>query len=75
MSSRRNSRPLAIATVVGTIATAGYMYFASTQMKQKEGQASIYKEGRGPSDLRSNESDARLGSSGVRAEVQGDKKS
>lgn len=33
------------------------------------------EEGRGPSDLRSNESDARLGSSGVRAEVQGDKKS
>jgi len=74
MSSRARSKPLAIATVVGTLATAGYMYVAGVQMKKEEGQSSIYKESRGPSDLKSNESDARMSSAGVRATVQGDKK-
>ncbi|CCM04398.1 uncharacterized protein FIBRA_06574 [Fibroporia radiculosa] len=50
------------------------MYVAGVQMKKEEGQASIYKEGRGLSGLKSNDSDARLGSAAVRATVQGDRK-
>ena len=32
----------AFAVVVGSVATLGYMYVASTQMKRAEGKASIY---------------------------------
>lgn len=28
--------------VLGSVATLGYMYYASTQMKQAEGKTSIY---------------------------------
>ncbi|KAH9932876.1 uncharacterized protein B0H18DRAFT_670319 [Fomitopsis serialis] len=76
MSSRARSKPLAIAVVVGSVATLGYMYVAGTQMKREEGQSSIYKESKGASSLGSSDSnDSRLGSAGVRAAVQGDRKS
>ncbi|KAH9836165.1 uncharacterized protein C8Q71DRAFT_858169 [Rhodofomes roseus] len=73
MSSRARSKPLAVAVVVGSIATLGYMYVAGTQSKRAEGQSSIYKESQGASKLGNDSSDARLGSAGVRAAVQGDK--
>ncbi|KAI0915946.1 hypothetical protein AcW1_009336 [Taiwanofungus camphoratus] len=74
MSSRSRSRPLAIATVVGTVATLGYMYVAGVQTKREEGPASIYKSPREAGGLTSNESDARMNSADVRSAVQGDRK-
>ncbi|KAH9947544.1 hypothetical protein B0H21DRAFT_821850 [Amylocystis lapponica] len=74
MSSRARSRPLAFGTVAASVATLGYMYYASTQMKQDEGQQSIYKKPQASGELRSASggSDARMGSADVRAAVQGD---
>ncbi|KAI0728515.1 hypothetical protein C8Q72DRAFT_747818, partial [Fomitopsis betulina] len=61
----------AIAVVLGSVATLGYMYYASTQMKQAEGKTSIYTAKLGTAD---GANDSRLGSAGVRAAVQGDRK-
>ncbi|KAI0763516.1 hypothetical protein BD413DRAFT_583004 [Trametes elegans] len=71
VNSRAPGRTLAIATVVGTVATLGYMYVAGSQTKKEEGPASVYNQSKG---LQSNESDARLNSTGVRETVQGDRK-
>ncbi|KAI0631284.1 hypothetical protein C8Q77DRAFT_1159963 [Trametes polyzona] len=71
VNSRAPGRTLAIATVVGTVATLGYMYVAGAQTKKEEGPASIYNESKG---LQNTTSDSRLGSSGVRETVQGDRK-
>ncbi|KAI0792345.1 hypothetical protein C8Q75DRAFT_752441 [Abortiporus biennis] len=43
-SSRANSKPFAIAVVVGSVATLGYMFIAGKQTKAEEGPASIYSE-------------------------------
>ncbi|EPS98304.1 hypothetical protein FOMPIDRAFT_1126898, partial [Fomitopsis schrenkii] len=66
----------ALAVVVGSVATLGYMYYASTQMKQQEGKASIYNTSQGAAKLGTPDgsSDSRLGSAGVRAAVQGEKR-
>lgn len=82
--------------VVGSVATLGYMYYASTQMKQQEGKASIYSaffavsssccridlslecadtsQGAAKLGTPDGSSDSRLGSAGVRAAVQGEKR-
>ncbi|EIW54973.1 uncharacterized protein TRAVEDRAFT_51101 [Trametes versicolor FP-101664 SS1] len=70
-NSRAPGRNLAIVTVVGTVATLGYMYVAGKQTKREEGPASIYNQSKG---LQSQTSDARLDSSGVRETVSGDRK-
>ncbi|KZT07103.1 uncharacterized protein LAESUDRAFT_132785 [Laetiporus sulphureus 93-53] len=75
MSSRTKSKPLAIATVVGSLATLGYMYIAGMQIKKEEGSASIFKEPKGPGNLTNSGSDARMSSAAVRSAVHGDRKS
>ncbi|KAH9852305.1 hypothetical protein C2E23DRAFT_757013 [Lenzites betulinus] len=69
--TRGPGRPLAIATVVGIVATLGYMYVAGAQTKREEGPASIYNKSKG---LQSESSDARMNSSAVRETVQGERK-
>ncbi|KAI0355900.1 hypothetical protein OH77DRAFT_1402062 [Trametes cingulata] len=71
MNSRAPGRTLAIATVVGTVATLGYMYVAGAQTKKEEGPASVYKESKG---LQAGNSDARMNSAQVRETVQGERK-
>ncbi|KAI8972815.1 hypothetical protein BD414DRAFT_425320 [Trametes punicea] len=71
VNSRAPGRTLAIATVVGTVATLGYMYIAGVQTKKEEGPASVYNESRG---LHSGTNDARLNSAEVRQTVQGERK-
>ncbi|KAI9068128.1 hypothetical protein FKP32DRAFT_1619310 [Trametes sanguinea] len=71
MNSKAPGRPLAIATVVATVATLGYMYVAGVQTKKEEGPASVYNESKG---LNSNTSDARMNSADVRQTVQGERK-
>ncbi|KAI0324775.1 hypothetical protein GY45DRAFT_1331186 [Cubamyces sp. BRFM 1775] len=71
MNSRAPGRTLAIATVVGTVATLGYMYVAGVQTKKEEGPASVYNQSQG---LNSATNDARMNSADVRSTVQGDKK-
>jgi len=74
MSSRSRSKPLAIATVVGTLATLGYMYVAGVQTKNNEGKDSIYHDAKNAKDLKPGDSDSKMGSSGVRSAMHGDKK-
>jgi len=74
MSSRANSRPLAIAVVAGTVATLGYMYIAGKQTKAEEGPASIYKPSTDASGVKSGATDVRMDSKAVRETVQGDRK-
>ncbi|KAJ8473557.1 hypothetical protein ONZ51_g7792 [Trametes cubensis] len=69
--TRAPGRTLAIATVVGTVATLGYMYVAGVQTKKEEGPASVYNQSKG---LNSATNDTRMSSADVRQTVQGDKK-
>ncbi|KAI0718783.1 hypothetical protein C8T65DRAFT_737123 [Cerioporus squamosus] len=69
--TRGSGRPLAIAAVVGCVATLGYMWVAGKQTKAEEGGASIYQQSKG---LNSETSDSRLNSAAVRGTVQGDRK-
>ncbi|KAI0659730.1 hypothetical protein C8Q70DRAFT_914873 [Cubamyces menziesii] len=69
--TRAPGRILAIATVVGTVATLGYMYVAGVQTKKEEGPASVYNQSKG---LNSATNDTRMSSADVRQTVQGDKK-
>ncbi|KAH9899157.1 hypothetical protein C8Q73DRAFT_787073 [Cubamyces lactineus] len=69
--TRAPGRTLAIATVVGTVATLGYMYVAGVQTKKEEGPASVYNQSKG---LNNETNDTRMSSADVRQTVQGDKK-
>ncbi|GBE88687.1 hypothetical protein SCP_1400920 [Sparassis crispa] len=76
MSSRARSRPLAITTVVGTVATLGYMYVAGTQSKRDRAHDSIFKDSfKQAGNLKPGDSDVRMGSSAVRTAMHGNKKS
>jgi len=72
MSSLARSKPLAIAVVAGTLATAGYMYVAGVQTKREDGPVSIYKESGGVD--KNGGTDSRLNSREVRGTVQGVRK-
>ncbi|KAL4242508.1 hypothetical protein ABKN59_011727 [Abortiporus biennis] len=73
-SSRANSKPFAIAVVVGSVATLGYMFIAGKQTKAEEGPASIYKSKEQGGGLLSGTTDARMDSAAVRQTVSGQRK-
>ncbi|KAI0641557.1 hypothetical protein C8Q79DRAFT_991504 [Trametes meyenii] len=72
LNSRAPGRTLAIATVVASAATLGYMYVAGVQTKREEGPASVYNST--SNKLQPGTSDARLDSAQVRQTVQGERK-